>query len=59
MLKSTLTDIGCGKTCLLTVYAERRFPEVSYGYGCVRWFARGVIGQTIRRREVGTYEVGG
>ena len=20
---------GCGKTCLLTVYAERRFPEVS------------------------------
>ena len=23
-----LISIGCGKTCLLTVYAERRFPEV-------------------------------
>ena len=24
-----LLIIGCGKTCLLTVYAENRFPEVS------------------------------
>lgn len=24
-------DGGCGKTCLLTVYAQGRFPEVSKG----------------------------
>ena len=28
MVRPATLTLGCGKTCLLTVYAENRFPEV-------------------------------
>lgn len=45
---STTANIsGCGKTCLLTVYAENRFPEVSTDARTATAFAKNGDGSTL------------